>query len=327
MDNVTHSLVGIALSRAGLHRVCPHAATLLVLSANAPDLDILGLAGGGLRYFEVHRGYSHALVAMPALAIVVMLVVAAIFRQPMVWWRALVLCLIGLSSHLLLDFTNSYGIRLLLPFSARWFFLDLNNLYDAVVLAVLSLAWVWPWFSRLVSGEIGARPSRGQGIARFALLFFVLFDCTRGLLHQRAIQQLESRIYDEAAPLAVAALPDAFNPLSWTGLVESARARYVYEPNPRGDLASGNPQQFLKLPQTKEIFAARQQEPFRFFTYFARFPVWTEEPVQLGESRGRRIEMTDLRFGRPGTGVFHSYALVGAQGLVSRAWFSYQAEQ
>lgn len=326
MDNVTHSLVGIALSRAGFRHVCPRATTLLAIAANAPDVDIAALAAGPLRYFEVHRGYTHALVFAPLLSIAVMLVVAAIFRQRLPWWRAFALCLVGVASHLLLDLTNSYGIRLLLPFSSRWFYLDINSLYDVVVLLMLAFAVLWPWFSKLVSGEIGGQASIGQGMARFALIFFCLFDVARYALHNRALQQLESRLYDNAPPIAVGALPSSFNPLSWTGVVESARAHYLYSPNPGADLASGRPRIFLKIAQTAEIRAARQQEPFRFFSYFSRFPVWTDEPIQLGEERGKQIELTDLRFGRPAEGAFHAYAQADSKGQILRAWFSYSAE-
>ena len=38
---LTHSLTGLALSRAGLDRLCPRAAWLLILSANVPDSDIV----------------------------------------------------------------------------------------------------------------------------------------------------------------------------------------------------------------------------------------------------------------------------------------------
>ena len=83
----------------------------------------------------------------------------------------------GLASHLLLDWTNTYGIRPLAPFSNRWFYLDLNSLTDWPIFAVLLLAAIWPAFSRLVGSEIGdKRRSPGTGAAVAALCFFLLFD-------------------------------------------------------------------------------------------------------------------------------------------------------
>lgn len=130
MDNITHSLTGLALSRAGLDRFCPRAVWLLLLSANAPDADIGVASQGAFRYLEAHRGYTHSLVAVPLLAVLTVGVVAAISREKLPWFRAWLLSVAGLVSHLLLDWTNSYGIRLCLPFSSRWFHLDLNSLFD-----------------------------------------------------------------------------------------------------------------------------------------------------------------------------------------------------
>ena len=39
MDNITHSLTGLMLSRAGLNRISPEATWVLLLAANAPDID------------------------------------------------------------------------------------------------------------------------------------------------------------------------------------------------------------------------------------------------------------------------------------------------
>ena len=185
MDNVTHSLTGLALARVGLNRFSPHATALLILSANAPDADILAVTRGALPYFEAHRGYTHSILLLPVMALVTVLVVAAVSQRRLSWLNAWLLCCVGVGSHLLIDWTNSYGVRFLLPFSSRWFHLDLNNLYDASIMAVLLFAAVWPFFSKLVSQEIGSRSGRGRGVAAVALVFFVLFDCGRAILHGR----------------------------------------------------------------------------------------------------------------------------------------------
>src|SRR3954468_1709326 len=221
MDNVTHSLTGWAMARTGLDRLCPRGATLLILSANTPDIDILALTQGSLPYFEAHRGYTHSLLFLPLMAALPVAVVAALFRQKLPILRAWLLGCAGVASHLLMDWTNNYGIRLLLPFSSRWFHLDLNYLYDGTIMAVLLLAALWPFFAWLVSREIGDRTPPGWGTARFALAFFILFDCFRAPLHHRAVPKLEPRLYDEALPVQAAAFPTPLNPLHWNGAVET----------------------------------------------------------------------------------------------------------
>jgi inner membrane protein len=323
MDNITHSLVGVAMARAGLNRFSPRATLLLVLAANAPDMDVLAAPRGALPYLEAHRGYTHSLVGLPIMAALTVLVTVVLGRKRLPWVRVWLLACLGLASHLLIDCLNSYGVRLLLPFSSRWFHLDLNNLYDFVIWAVLGLAVIWPSFSALVSKEIGATASRGRNIALAALIFFALFSAGRALMHHNALQQLSSRLYDGAAPLSIAAMPDAANPFHWTGIVETENSLRELDVEAFGDLNLQSARLFYKRPLNGAIAAALPTEAFRFFRYFARFPVWSEEPVTTVHGDATRIELTDLRFGVPGAGAFHCIALVTSSGQVLESRFTY----
>lgn len=325
MDNITHSLTGLALSRAGLNRFSPRAVLLLLLSANAPDIDIVAASGGAFRYLEIHRGYTHSLLGLPFMAALSVAVTAAIYRQRLPWLRAWLLCCAGVGSHLLLDWTNSYGIRLLLPFSSRWCHLDINSLYDGWILAILAFAAVWPYFSRLVSGEIGSRAPSGKGTAIFALCFFVFFDCTRAILHAKAIGQLQTRLYNGAPPIQAAALPGPFAPWRWTGIVETVRDYRAMDVDTSAQLQPQHADIFYKPPVTPSLERAEATKPFRFFLYFARFPVWSQESMALGTGVGSRLDLTDLRFGVPGGGSFHCIALEDEHDRILGAWFTFGA--
>lgn len=323
MDNVTHSLTGLALARAGLNRFSPHATALLIVSANAPDIDIVAALKGSLAYLEAHRGYTHSLLGLPVMAFVSVLFVAGIFRRKLPWGKAWLLCAIGVASHLLLDWTNSYGTRLLLPFSSRWFHLDITALYDGWIMAALVVAAIWPWFSRLVSREIGARETPGRTIAICALLFFLLFDFGRALLHGRAVAQLDARLFENAPALEAAALPQSFNPFEWQGIVETAGTYQSLPVNTLGQIDPASAQVFFKPPQEPTIDAAKRAEAFRYFLYFSRFPVWSESRVTLDAGSGERVELADLRFGHPQRGSFHCIALENARYQVLRSWFTF----
>ncbi|MGA8025956.1 MAG: metal-dependent hydrolase [Bryobacteraceae bacterium] len=327
MDNVTHSLTGLALARAGLSRFCPRATLLLILSSNAPDSDIVAAFRGSLRYLEVHRGYSHSLLCLPLMAVLPVLVVAGIYRQRLPWARAWALCCIGVAGHLLLDLTNSYGVRLLLPFSSSWFHEDLNTLYDGSIMAVLVFVALWPGLARLVSWEIGDRASQaagyGRGTARFALLFIIAFDGGRAVLHQRAVAQLQARLYDGMPPLDTAALPNPFNPFRWMGVVESSRSYRLLDVNTLGELDPEAARIFYKPAKGPALESAKATAPFRYFLYFARFPVWSEEPVTMDTDRGTRLDLSDLRFGTPGAGSFHCIALENGADQILESRFTY----
>ncbi|MCU1293153.1 MAG: rane-bound metal-dependent hydrolase [Bryobacterales bacterium] len=328
MDNVTHSLTGLALARAGFNRLSPRATLLLLLAANAPDIDILAAPFGALRYFEAHRGYTHSLLFLPIMAAISVLVTYLIYREKPAGrrdaFRAWLLACAGVASHLLLDWTNPYGVRLLLPFSSRWFALDLNNLTDGIFLTALVLAAIWPLFSRLVGGEIGEqRVSKGQGSAIAVLVFFLVLDFGRFLMHARVVAQLSSRLYDGAIPTTVAALPYAINPLHWTGIVETPDSFHSIDVD---HLHNAEPQAgavLYKRPFDPVSDAVRNTPPFHYLQYFSRFPIWSAEPVTLPSGSATRIDLTDLRFGAPGVGSFHCVGLVNTEGRVLLSVFTF----
>ena len=77
MDPLTHTATGLFLSRAGLNRLTPMAAPIVMLAANSPDIDIVTLAGGPLTYLHYHRHLTHALAAMPVMALLPVVLVWA----------------------------------------------------------------------------------------------------------------------------------------------------------------------------------------------------------------------------------------------------------
>lgn len=143
MDNVTHTLVGAALAETGLRRWTPLATPTLLLAANFPDLDIVVGLFGRFAYLEHHRGITHAIVALPLLS----LLLAGLMYAGSRWWQQrhpdpsrarfgplFWLSLLAMSTHPLLDFTNSYGWRPFLPWDRTWFYGDLDFVADP---------WLW----------------------------------------------------------------------------------------------------------------------------------------------------------------------------------------
>jgi len=252
---------------------------------------------GGFFYFTCHRGYTHSLVGAPVLALALALAFCALDRSLRKLPAAFALALAGVASHLLLDWTNAYGVRFLLPFSGRWFSLDLVTLIDVWIWAALILATVAPWMGRLVSSELGARSGTGRGWAVFALLFVPLFDAGRAVLHQRAVNTLVSRDYDGAAPLKAGAFPTPANPFEWIGVVEASRTVRRYRFNLLGgnfDPDSGDI--FQKPEASPAIEAAARTAQFRTFLGFSKYPLWSAIPVTVPES-ATKVAVRDMRFG------------------------------
>ena len=326
MDPLTHTAIGLFLSRAGLNRWTPRAAPILMLAANAPDIDIVSAAGGSIGYLHYHRHLTHSLIAMPVMALLPVLLVRIATRKPIRWAGAYCAALIAVASHLLLDWTNAYGIRLALPFSGRWFGGDFTGVVDPWIWGVCLLGVAGPFLSRLVGSEIasGARTDRrhGLGFAIFALLAVFLYDGGRAALHARAEAQLETRLYRESVPLRVAALPSLANPLRWRGLVETGEFYAVAEVNLAEEFDPSRATLFRQPDAEPALQAARRAPLIQEFLRFARFPLWRVTPADQPEN-ARLVEVFDLRFGTPREPAFVASALVDSGLHVTRTSFEF----
>ena len=147
MDPFTHTLTGLTAARAGLDRLSPLATTVCVLAANSPDSDIIvGLTTDRWNYLHHHRGITHSIVGVIVLAFMVPTLVWLIergwaklrHRRARSRYRGLLLAsAIATATHPLMDWTNNYGLRPLLPWSGKWFYGDLVFIVDPFILLLL----------------------------------------------------------------------------------------------------------------------------------------------------------------------------------------------
>ncbi|HET9240017.1 MAG TPA: metal-dependent hydrolase [Oligoflexus sp.] len=176
MDPIAHTLAGATLAQTGLRKLTPLATATLVIGANLPDIDgVMSFLGSDASLFY-RRGLTHGIVAQLLLPLLLTAAILAFDRlvrrrhrtdlSPARPLQIMLLAYIGVISHPLLDWLNTYGVRLLMPFSGRWFYGDTLFIVDA---------WMWLLMgAAVVLGYSQTRWSQvlwiGLGLATSALV-------------------------------------------------------------------------------------------------------------------------------------------------------------
>ena len=299
MEPLTHALVSVALSRAGLNRVTPRATPLLLTAGLIPDIDAVTTILGPAAWLNYHYGPTHSILAGAAFGALTAGASWWVGRnhpaKPVRFLRALIASLVGVAAHLVLDACGSRGIELLWPFRSKHYALDLVDLVDPWILAFLLLGLLLPGLLRLVTEEIGAKPAaRGpQRGAIVALVLVILYVGARELTHDRAVAVLRSRMYRDATPLTVGAFPSPISPLTWHGVVETEYTLEQIEFSVAGG-AYFDPDRSVtvfKPEATPALDVARQAPSVQMLLAQARFP-----SASVFRTRdGWRITVQDLR--------------------------------
>jgi inner membrane protein len=159
VDNITHSLVGVALADLSMGRRAPKGQRPLfvgagIVAANLPDIDIVysWITPAPLGYLLHHRGHTHTVAGLAVLALAT---IAAYWSFPSIRklrlsgrMRFWLLIAIALASHLALDGLNSYGIHPFYPFDNRWYFGDALFILEPWLWLILGVAAAWNGHSR-----------------------------------------------------------------------------------------------------------------------------------------------------------------------------------
>jgi membrane-bound metal-dependent hydrolase YbcI (DUF457 family) len=209
LDNLTHSLFGATLARTPLARAGRGTTAALVLSSNAPDVDILATAGGGVKYLEWHRGMTHGPLGIVGLGVIAAGLAWGGRRFYDERWRPtqagrslsdpasehdasfgmlVAVSIIGVLLHVLMDLPTSYGTRLLSPFDWHWFAVDWLPILDVYLLMALGI------------GLLGRpTPSQRRAKAAFVLLLMGTNYGVRAFAHHQALE-LAPRLFGPTLP-------------------------------------------------------------------------------------------------------------------------------
>jgi inner membrane protein len=313
MDNLAHALAGAALGHAGLKNQTGLGTATLVIAANLPDID--AVAGLFERSLAWRRGWTHGPIGLVLLPVVLVLAMVAFDR-----WQAargtrprtrdpvrvrwlLALAYIAILSHPLLDLLNTYGVRILMPFSERWFYGDALFIVDIWLWAALALG-VAASRRRGRRGDSGA--ARPAIVALMAVVMYAGGMVASGIAAERyAAREVVARGIRLAR---VVASPVPINPF---------RRRIAFH---TGDAMGFGDLRWTPAPQlTLEadliptnmahpaVRAAARDRRVSDFLYWSRLPFADVRQ----EADGTRVTIGDARYSRrPGEGFFTVRATV-----------------
>ena len=309
MDNLAHALAGAALGHSGLKRHTGLGVATLVIAANLPDLDAASALVG--RSLAWRRGWTHGPIGLLLLPIVLALAMSAFDR-----WQArrgtrpaarapvrirwlLALGYIGILSHSLLDLVNTYGVRLLMPFSKRWFYGDALFIID-----------IWVWLA-LAIGLQASRQRERSGTAAIATpallavaavaIYAVAMAAASAAAERFAARQIVAR--GLPSPVTVVASPVPIDPLRRRIIFHTGDAigfgELRWTPSPALALESTLIPTNMADPAIAR--AAARDQRVADFLYWSRLPF---ADIRHGPEV-TQVTIGDARYNRtPGNGVF-----------------------
>lgn len=300
MDNVCHTLVGVAAARAGMNSTTRLATATLAIAANVPDIDVLVFATE-IPSVAFRRGWTHGPVAQVLLPIALagaMWVLAGRLKPASTdrnfrWLLAL--SYLGVFTHVFLDYLNNYGIRLLMPFSDRWFYGDAVFIVDV---------WLWGMLAvgALLSRRGRTRPAR-IGLAAASIYIVAMVVSARAA---RAVVSEQWTAATGAPPRALMVGPVAVNPFRKAVIID-AGDRYV-----TGTFAWVSRQVAfgdVVLPKNDTLPAvavARLDPTVRGILIWSRFPFWEVRTTPDGKA----VTVRDARFAGIERGGFSATTVV-----------------
>lgn len=305
MEPVTHMLTGAVLARAGFNRKAAYATFAMLIAAEFPDIDISWSLFGPVAGFMHHRGITHTFLAIPFEAALI----TAYFwfthrfrKRPTAarpnWLWLFLGCWLALGSHLLLDWTNNYGLRPFFPFNPHWYAGSFVFIFEPVLFAILIVALLAPWLFGLVGSEVGApkAPFRGRGWAIAALIGIAILYVVRFDEHAKAIQIAEANQPDGTT--RIFASPHPGNPFAWSTVSDTPTFYQLSTVDTwRNLIAPSAPSDTLyKAPVTLPILVAKRTWLGRVYLDWSMYPVITQSPAGDPTHPLVEVKFADARF-------------------------------
>jgi len=341
LEPLTHFLTGACIARAGLNRKTALATATVTLAAEAPDIDVLGNLKGPVFGFAHHRGFTHSFLGLVFVSAMVVGVVYLWWRLrgrkikdpnlPPRWGLLFGFAYLAGLTHIMLDFTNHYGVRPFWPFLEKWYSWDIVFIVEPIILLLLVAGLLLPALFSLINDEIGVRRKGPQGrlAATLALAGVVALWGVRDYEHRRAVNALEARVYEGAEPMRASAYPSWINPFRWYGVVETQNffATMLVDSSVPDVDPEGQMRIRYKPEETPVTLAAKKSYLGRVYLDWAKYPITETEKIE--PPPGYIVRFTDLRYdypGRTGRSPLSAAVQLDRDLKVVREWFGSRSQ-
>lgn len=289
------------LARAGFNRKTALATATMTLAAEAPDLDVFWGFKGPVYSFAHHRGFTHSFLGLILVSAVVVGFIYLVWllrrrrtnipNLPPRWGLLLLFAYIAGLSHILLDYTNNYGVRPFWPFWERWYSWDIIFIVEPALYVILVAGLVLP----TIFSQRHPVP-RGRGFAVIALLCVAGLYAARDHEHRKAVHSLQQQRFNSEAPVRVSAYPYYWHLFRWYAVAETEDFFASADIDSRtGELNRGELEFVSKPPQTAVTRAAKKCYLGRIYLDWAQYPLVT----QTSSGAGWVVYFRDLRYDYP----------------------------
>lgn len=290
MDSVTQAVLGAAVQGAMLGRAQGRRALLYGAALGTlPDLDVLVRYADPVSTMTYHRGFSHSVFVLTALAALLTWLVrwrwpqAAYSRQRLFWavWLVLV-------THVLLDAFTVYGTQIFWPLTTT------PESWAAVF--IIDPVYTVPLLGAVLFSVMAGLKGRGVRVLTWALVFstaYLGFGLSNRVLAERRVSQA---LHDQGvAVTALRAVPLPINTLVWRVIARTPDGRHIEAVS---SLLDHRPPEWVYLPPQSDSSRALKGSPLyerlRWFT-----DDWLRHDVV-----GDALVVSDLRMGIAGQYTF-----------------------
>lgn len=184
MDILHHSVIGLIGVNVALDLDCAMMGYFFLLGSILPDLDAFLVLFNKRIYLKNHQGFSHSLLLAPLYAFILVFIFS-------LWidflWINYIGLLLGIFIHSMLDYSNTYGIKLFYPLSKKRFSLDAIFFIDTFLILLTLSMYIYHYNISIYLG------------------FFLLYVGLKILMQRHIKQKLNASFV----------IPSAFNPFEF----------------------------------------------------------------------------------------------------------------